>query len=117
MADHLELLADKFQAYRGSKSRARYPEFLWDEVVPLTQVYSIKKIATALNVNPNYLSRKLRLLASKVSFTQIHLLDKPDIQSVCFESCSSGGRLIKIHFQADCQEILSIIRDLIGQRS
>ena len=115
MANRLELVADKFQAYKGDKSRARYPEFLWNEVVPLTQVYSIKRIASALNINPNYLGRKLKLLASKVSFAQIHLLEKPAIQSVCFESCSSGGKLMKIHFQADCQEIFSFIRDLTGQ--
>jgi hypothetical protein len=115
----LEILADKFKKWRGSRRRAHYPESFWDEIRKLAEHHSISSIAESCAINPCYLRQKLLKNSKQMTFAHVQLvLPPPQVASqVAIELSESNRCLITVRFQADYEQLTRIILSLSERAS
>lgn len=59
--DRLLQLEREFDSWRASRKRgARIPETLWNQVVSLTNDYSVNKLVKRLKLDPNSLKKRMK---------------------------------------------------------
>jgi hypothetical protein len=106
----LESLASKFKEWRGDRRHYRYPKSFWDEVRELAKREPISAIAEACGITPHYLKNKILKEPRAVTFAQVQMTSLPS-QAV-IEFADGSSRPMTIRFQADHEQLVSMIRSL-----
>lgn len=106
-----EISAILIQLRSDPRSRRNFPKELWNSIIQLTQVHSVKDVCRHLNLNPVYLKEKMRLLNAcqpqQLDFQEV----LPSIHGVhsnmvTIELFSNSGLKAKIQAPASCLHFL-----------
>jgi len=95
-------------------TRRKFPKQIWDSIIRLTQMYSIKEICRRLNIDRAYLSRKIPQSRNveQVDFQEISLHSQNVRSDVVIELFSVSGLRAKIQGPSSCLTCLqSLFRE------
>ena len=114
----LQIVAEKFQRFRGHRVKVRYPDHLWEEAFGLLESYACDEIADALGINAVYLDKKYRLSGRSIRFTQLKIDHSSfSVKPNTLEFVASNGTQMRMTFHGDLTLIAELAKTLVGIKS
>ena len=107
--DTLEEIQATLEKLRSnSSSRRKFPQEVWDSIIRLTQIHSIKEICGCLNINPSYLKQKIPSTKNSqaLDFQEISCNSNNICSDVVIELFSTSGLRAKIQGPPSCLNLL-----------